>query len=93
MQTMLSRSSPLAAKRCGVSGPITTMSPAPATTSSPSTVIAGMLMQSRPFPWQKVAEERNLRTVRLALEGHSSNCAFALLVAMEDVEHSKPSQS
>ena len=39
-QTMSSCWKPIAVKRCGVAGPITTMSPVPTTTSFPSTTIA-----------------------------------------------------
>jgi hypothetical protein len=52
-----------------------------------------MLMQSRAFPWRKVAqEERNAGAVWLAFELDCGDCAFPLVAAMQDAEHSSSSR-
>jgi hypothetical protein len=48
----------------------------------------GMLMQSRAFPWRKVAQkEGNTGTVWLAFELDCGDGAFPLIATMQDMEH------
>ena len=52
-----------------------------------------MLIQSRAFPWRKVAQkEGNAGTVWLAFELDCGDCAFPLIATMQDVKHSSSSR-
>lgn len=52
-----------------------------------------MLMQSRTFPWPKIAQKEGKGgTVWLALELDGGDCAFAPIATTQDAEHSLSSR-